>query len=211
MEPYGKYENPLIKVIKDSIFKPTGVYWIEFDPSTKNIEMKMVADGFFMANGIVFDKEKKHVWIADSLAKTVSKYERNMTTNELTKHNEVETGYVIDNLKYCHLNDRLYTGGIATLHKHTKAMDPPSKARDHHPENYSVMQELGIPEFGMGIKRDLVVTDKMGGMSNALRVGHHLVGGSPLADGVLICYIDEETPAMVAQSIDFEVHKHMEL
>jgi len=69
------------------------------------------------------------VWIADGYAKTVSKYEVNMTDHELIKHNEVKVGYIVDNLKFCEFNDRLYTAGISSLYKVMNAMNPPEEAR----------------------------------------------------------------------------------
>ena len=149
--------------------------------------------------------------MSDTLARTVSKFERNMTTNDLTKHNEVQVGYAIDNLKYCEFSDRIYTAGMGSVYKHITTLNPPSKARGPNPGIFGVMQELGIPEYGMGIKRDLVITDKLNGMSNAVRIGNHLIGGSYIDDGILVCKIDDDTPAMIANSVDFEVHKHMEL
>lgn len=77
-----------------------------------------------MANGIAFDLKKNHVWIADYYAKTISKYERNLDTNDLTKHNEIKVGYAVDNIKYCEFSDRLYVGGVFSLYKHMKAMNP---------------------------------------------------------------------------------------
>ena len=104
-------------MVYDNIFKPTGVYWIEYNENTKDILFKEVQSGFAQANGIAFDLKKNHVWIADGYAKTVSKYERNLTDNELIKHNEVKVGYIVDNLKFCEFNDRLYTAGISSLWK----------------------------------------------------------------------------------------------
>lgn len=124
LPPYGTHRNPLIEMVSANILKPTGVYWIEYDPSSKEVKMKEAAMGFAMANGVAFDLEKKHLWIADSFAKTVSKYERNMTTNELTKHNEVKVGYLIDNLKYCEFSDRLYAGAVSSVWHLSQALNP---------------------------------------------------------------------------------------
>jgi hypothetical protein len=52
-----------------------------------------------------------------------------MTDHELIKHNEVKVGYIVDNLKFCEFNDRLYTAGISSLYKVMNAMDPPEEAR----------------------------------------------------------------------------------
>ena len=60
------------------------------------------------------------------------------------------------------------------------AMNPPENARGHHEGVYSAMIELGIPEYGMGIKRTLALTDKLAPLSNALRIGKFMIGGSPL-------------------------------
>lgn len=76
---------------------------------------------------------------------------------------------------------------------------------------FSNIIELGIPEFGMGIKRVLIHTDKLSPISNALRIGNFLIGGSQIADGIIVCPVDERIEAEVAHSVDFEVHKHMEL
>jgi len=76
------------------------------------------------------------------------------------------------------------------------------------------MIELGIPEYGMGIKRTLALTDKLAPLSNALRIGKFMIGGSPLQDGIIVCKIKEghgEIEPEIAHSVDFEVHKHMEL
>lgn len=37
LEPYGKHVNEYFKIIYDSIMKPTGVHWVEYDPETKAV------------------------------------------------------------------------------------------------------------------------------------------------------------------------------
>lgn len=188
LEPYGEASIPFFKMIYDNVMKPTGVYFIEYEPATNDIKMKQVADGFAQANGIAFDLKKTHLWIADSYAKTVSKYERNLTDNVLIKHNEVKVGYMIDNLKFCEFSDRLYTAGISSIYNLEKKMGHWSKVRaDHHDGVFSSIIELGIPEFGMGIKRSLVTTELLAPLSGALRIGNFLIGGSPIQDGIIVC------------------------
>ena len=63
----------------------------------------------------------------------------------------------------------------------------------------------------MGIKRSLITTDMHTPLSTAVRVNKYLLGGSPLADGIMVCKINEKIEHEVAYSIDFEVHKHIEL
>ena len=134
-----------------------------------------------------------------------------MTTNELTKHNEVKAGYHIDNLKYCEFSDRLYAGAVSSLYHLSTSMTPLEQARGPHPGLLSHIVELGIPEYGMGIKRNVVTTDRLSPLSIGLRIGAWAIGGSPVQDGILVCKVDERVEPEIAHSVDFEVHKHMEL
>jgi hypothetical protein len=138
-----------------------------------------------------------------------------LTDNELIKHNEVKVGYIVDNLKFCEFNDRLYTAGISSLWKVWQMMDDTANIRnDRHEGVYSAMIELGIPEYGMGVKRHLALTDRMAPLSNALRINKWMIGGSPIQDGIMVCKIAEgksEVESEIAHSVDFAVHEHLEL
>lgn len=46
LPPYGEHSNPLLKMVTDNLVKPTGVYWIEYNPTTKDILLKEAALGF---------------------------------------------------------------------------------------------------------------------------------------------------------------------
>jgi len=95
--------------------KTTKVWLMEVDPVSKVPKMTIVAEGLGMANGIVMDTAKEHVYVADSLGKSVNKYKRDPKTNLLTKLNEIKVNYLIDNLKYDHVTDSVFTGGIVSI------------------------------------------------------------------------------------------------
>ena len=110
----------------------------------------------------------------------------------MIKHNEVWVGYHVDNLKFCEFSNRLYTAGISSMWKFVKEINTPESAFAEHPGLWSIITEIGVPEYGMGIRRNLVVTDKLTPLSTGVRVGKYLLGGSPIADGIIVCKIDEK-------------------
>lgn len=150
--PYGEAANKYLELFKTNFYKPTGVHYLEYDPKTKEIPVfRQVIDGFAMANGIALDLNKTHLWVADTFAKTVSKFEINKDNNDLIKHNEVWVGYAIDNLKFCEFSNRLYTAGFSSFWKLIGEINSPETARTEHPGLYSTIIEIGVPEYGMGI------------------------------------------------------------
>lgn len=77
-----------------------------------------------MANGITFGKSKDILYVADTLDRSVTKLKRDPKTNYLQKINIVKVGYLLDNLRYDHLTDSVFTGVLADIKDVSKLVHP---------------------------------------------------------------------------------------
>jgi len=169
-------------------FKPrqTYVWYCDFDHTT--LDCRKVTDGFVMANGITASTpDYSQIFVADMFGKAISVFDRNTSTNDLTRNVVLSTELRIDNLKFDPTSGRVYGGGISNFF--WSAMN----AVLHYPQEVdtttSGILEVYKDESKSWKAREIMSTSKIGFCTNSLRIDdYHVMGsGGQGFDGLLVC------------------------
>ena len=120
--------------------------------------------------------------------KTVSVYSRNPETDELKHQTTIRVWHAVDNLKFDHETGNIYAGTANSLFGWLMLFPPTGK---HVSSNYGGVTELtrilvNGEEYKWAL-RDLVVTNRLNGISGGLKMSDQLIVGSFMDDGYLVC------------------------
>ena len=152
------------------------------------------------------------MYVADTLGKSVHVFERNPSTNDLKRVHVVDVRHAPDNVKYDNETRTIVTGSVYNIHGvfPMKASYPKLS-----PKTYGAVTQIKFNALlGEWLIRDLVISNKLNGVSNGLIMGNKVIFGSFLYPGVLICPLNAEIPKIVARNYMFNksvLHTYDEL
>ena len=130
--------------------------------------------GFKSVNGITLNTEKSELYVADMFDKTVSIFQRNRENGELTHQTTIKTLHAVDNIKFDDETGKIYAGTANSLFGWLKLFPP---SGNHISSNIGGVTEItkmkvnGEESQTFAI-RDLVVTNKLNGISGGMRMGN---------------------------------------
>ena len=190
LPPYGKPAKGWTALI-DALVRPsTYVLYCTYEPSDNKLECFKAADGFMVANGITHNKDKSLIFVGDLFAKSVSVFKRDVNNNTLTQVSLIDTKAGIDNLKYDDTTGNIYAASLQSMrhNMNTIALYP-----NRSNESYYGITEIESFEDMQGktrySSRELIITNKMNGGSNGLRMHDKVFLSSFLHEGFLVCPI----------------------
>ena len=167
------------------------VYFLEYDPSSSTLKMEIASLDLRAPNGITRNPNSTQIYVADCFKKQIGVFKRNPETNELTKTEMISSVHSNDNIKYDRQSNTLYTGSIQYTWGALLAIKSFPKNSKHGVG--------GLTEYGHDAAtnswwiKDHVVTSMFNGISNSIRVGNTLIGGSFRDKGILVCKGDGKT------------------
>lgn len=166
--------------------------------SAPSLDCRRVADGFVMANGITSNPDYSQIFVADVFGKTISVFDRNASTNDLTGRIDLSTTGRVDNLKFDPVSGRVYGGAITNFFWSLKngALHYPQEIETSTSSIIEVFQETKTTG-GSNSKivssswkaREIMSTGKLGFATNSLRMNdYHVMGSGGMGfDGLLVC------------------------
>ena len=144
--------------------------------------------GFKSANGITFNSDKTELYLADMFDKSISTYSRNPTTGELRHQKTLRIWHAVDNLKFDNESGNIYAGTANSLFGWFMLFPPTGS---HVSSNVGGVTEISRilvdGEKRDWAQRDLIVTNKLNGISGGLKMQNQILVGSFNSDGYLVC------------------------
>jgi sugar lactone lactonase YvrE len=142
-----------------------------------------VVDGLRMANGIELSADKKTLYVAETLRRSVSRYRRGATLLDWTYQDHVEFDFMVDNLAWSD-SGKLLTAG------HPKAFDFLAHVDD--PVNKSASEVSRINVSGKVMQTETIYRNdgqELSGASVAVQLGETVLIGPVLDTHILRCQV----------------------
>ena len=76
------------------------LYFLEFDPKTKQLNMTVASTEFNGANAVEKNADGSEIYIGDGNGKKIGIFKRDKLTNKLTKLEIIDSIHGVDNLKF---------------------------------------------------------------------------------------------------------------
>ena len=193
LPPYGPKQTD-IGVLYDFLFgQKTALFHCgKFSPlNPEEIACITAISGFKSANGITFNSDKTELYVADMFDKSVSAYSRDPTTGELRHLQTLRIWHAVDNLKFDHESGNIYAGTANALYGWFMLFPPTGKPISSNVGGVAEISKILIDgERREWALRNLVVTNKLNGISGGLKMGNQILIGSVSYDGYLVCPFD---------------------
>ena len=175
--------------------KATYVWYCEYDKDRSSTELpplmcKKVADGFLMANGITHNPGYSEIYVADLLDKSITIFDRDASTNDLSRQGYTKVPGWVDNIKFDETSGKIYGAGITNMFQSLKNyMSNPKKEFETSTSGvFELSHELNKDRSLDWKARGLLSTSKFPMASNGIRVNNHYLMGSPFGfKGILVC------------------------
>jgi hypothetical protein len=178
--------------LKAMILKPkkTSVLYCEFE--NEKLECRTVAEQFSMANGIAHNPDYSKIFVADSLDRTITIFDRDPSTNDLNGRTEVDLPNQIDNISFDEASGIVYGGSVTNVYATLKDYSLYQGKKETETSTSGVM-EFSQQANGGWKGKIVLSTSKINYCTNAVRMGSHYVMGAGAApfEGVLVCPVVE--------------------
>ena len=92
--------------------KKQPIWFIEFDPKTKNLTMQAANDDMASPNGLTKNPEGTEIYVVGSSIYYIGVFKRDLSTNNLTLDKMMATPHKNDNVKYDKETKSLTAGSI---------------------------------------------------------------------------------------------------
>jgi len=143
----------------------------------------IIIDGMRMANGIELSADKQTLYVAESLARRVSRYRRGISLMDWTYQDSIEFDFSVDNLEWSD-NGNLLTAG------HPKAFD--FLAHVDNPINISSSEVASINIAGKTMQAETIYRNDgkaLSGASVAVQLGETVLIGPVIDTHILRCQV----------------------
>lgn len=176
-----------------ALFKPkaTFVWYCEY--SENSLHCRKVADGFVMANGMTHNPDYSKIFVADSMGRTVTVFDRDASTNNLSGRTTIGIASVIDNIKFDDVSGNVY-GGLVTNFFQTFKNHRKFYQIDRDDSFSSVLEISGDENANadgstVWSSREVLTTSKLNCATNGMRMNNYYVLGSGSVGykGLLVC------------------------
>jgi len=195
----------ILKITNALVFKRrlTCVWYCDYntdESSSSPLHCRKVADDFIMANGMTTNADQSKIFVADTIGKTITVFDRDASTNDLNGRTSVMLSNAVDNIKFDEESGNVYGAGISNMfqsyrnHEFSKGQDVETST--------SGMLELSLvtqkKKYGSKCEtfwkaKQVLSTPKLNMATNGIRMNHHYVMSSGIGfDGMLVCPVVEE-------------------
>ena len=173
--------------------KATNVWFCEYNSS---LECKKVADRFVVANGITHNADYSKIFVADFLERSISVFDRDSSTNELTNRVTVRFPHTnFDNIKFDDTTGNIYGAGLTNLYQSFKNFA--LYHGEEKDESTSGLVEFSyvtnhkrkhLKDYTGWMVKNVLSTSKLNMATNGIRMNSHYVMGSGVGfNGILVC------------------------
>ena len=176
----------------------TCVWYCEYnndESSSSPVQCRKVADDFVMANGMTTNADQSKIFVADTIDKTITVFDRDASTNDLNGRTSVMLSSAIDNIKFDEESGNVYGAGMSNLF-HSFRNHELSPGQDVETST-SGMLELSLvtqkKKYGTKYEtlwkaKEVLSTPKLNMATNGIRMNHYYVMSSGCGfDGILVC------------------------
>jgi len=188
----------LINFLKSMILgsRNTYVWYCEYNDTSSSspiLDCRKVAGQFIGANGITHNNDYSKIFVSDH--KTISVFDRDASTNDLSGRADVLVSNVVDNLKFDDVSGNVYGGTINNLWSLLKHPFP-EESDDSTAgivELFNQKKENSTSK-SLWKAREVLSSSKLKHLSNGLRMNNHFVMGAGGIGhkGILVCPVVDE-------------------
>lgn len=165
---------------------------MEWNPTTKDLKMTIASRDLTNPNGVTKNSDSSVIYVVDSAVYQIAVFNRDKKTNVLTLDTMIKTPHTNDNVKFDKETKTIRTGSnVYKWGTLTAVMKAPKRSESG---------VGGLTEYGYDSSTkewwtiDHVVSAKLNGISNSVRVGDTLIAGSFWDEGLLVCKMGTNTP-----------------
>jgi hypothetical protein len=183
----------------------TNVFYCEYTPSTStsssssltnNLDCREVADQFEGANGITHNTDYSKIFVASW--KSVTVFDRDSATNNLSGRTTIHVPNLVDNIKYDDITGNIYGGTMNNLWSSLIKNPYPKESNETIGgvmEFYQDDENNNDDDDISWKTRQVVTTSKLNSISNGIRMNdYYVIGAGGLGyKGLLVCPVVDQT------------------